>query len=173
MESELVFDPSRPYQITDDLLAIWLPRGRERDAVARGLVAAYSTCQNPGCGCTDARLQAFRVDDRAAKAAFVNDQLRLTWRGSPPPSQNDGPIRLSVDIVTWVVEDDGGNQPPSSVAEFFHEPLPFWLLDALWARWSAPRTSHCADWRAQALDLWQPGERLSTAFVFPDDRPDR
>jgi len=58
MSTSLSFDPSRPCQVGDDLLALWLPRGCGRDALAEGLVASVIVCEDPACRCTIARLQA-------------------------------------------------------------------------------------------------------------------
>ena len=174
MAATLVLDPSRPCQIGDDLLALWLPRGRGRDDLAPGLLAAVNVCGNPACPCTTATLQARLIDDRAERAAREGDKLHVTWRatssGSPAP---EGGAVLEVDMTTGVVVERGGGEPPGTVAGFFEEPLPFWVLDALWVRWRAPRLPSRIDWQAQGLDLWEPGALLSTMLVFPEARPDR
>ena len=172
MSVTLVLDPSRPCQIGDNLLALWLPRGRGRDALADGLIARVDVCENPSCHCTLANLQAVRIDDRAEKAVLGGDKLRLAWHPPTNPPHPEGSARLSVDIVTGVVEASGGGKPPETVAKFFEEPLPFWVLDAFWARWRKSRLHLAVDWKAQALEQWEPGTLLSTMLVFPDERHD-
>ena len=174
MVATLVLDPSRPCQVGDELIALWMPRGRGREDLAPGLLATVDVCSNQGCPCTTATLQAHLIDDRAERAAREGDKLRATWRatsnGAPRPK---GEAVLEVDITTGVVMERGGGKPPAAIARFFEEPLPFWVLDALWARWRAPRLPSGIDWKAQALDLWEPGTLLSTMVVFPEERPDR
>lgn len=171
--AKLVFDPSRPCQLGGDLLALWLPRGRGRDELAAGLIANVTVCGNSACGCTDATLQAQLIDDRAELAEFDADKLRVHWRAtrSEVPQPQGGAV-LTVDITTGVVRSRGGGEPPAPVKRFFDEPLPFWLLDAFWALWARPRPPLPVDWKAQALEQWEPGVLLSTMLAFPEERPD-
>lgn len=172
--TKLVLDPSRPCQLSDDLLALWLPRGRGRDALAPGLIATVNVCGNPACGCTDATLQSYVIDDRAERAEYGDEKLRVHWRAaaSGPPRQK-GEAVLKVDFTTGVVRKRGGGDPPTEVKRFFDEPLPFWVLDALWARWAGHRPPLPVDWKAQALKEWEPGALLPTMLAFPEERPDR
>jgi hypothetical protein len=170
----LRLDPSRPCQVRDDLLALWLPRGRGCDALADGLVATVDVCANPACHCTKAILQAHRIDDRAEQASAEENELRTTWRMPPGgPPQPESKAVLEIDITTGEVTDRGGGKPPAAFSEFFEEPLPFWVLDHLWSRWRAPRLLKGIDWKKQALELWAPGDLLSTMVAFPEERPDR
>jgi hypothetical protein len=174
MRTSLVLDPSRPYQTSEDLLALWLPRGRGRDALASGLVMAVDLCENPSCPCTEAQLHALPIDDRAEKARYDDGHLLVTWRSQPGEKPRpEGPAHLTLDIMTGVVQAKDGAELPAMVAPFFVEPLPYWVLDALWARWRAPRlsTEHI-DWQAQALEHWEPGVLLSTMLAFPEERFD-
>jgi hypothetical protein len=174
MANALIFDPSHPCQIGDDLLALWLPRGRGRDALADGLVATVDVCDNPSCRCTIARLHAVWIDGRAEKAVGTDDGMRITWRNpSDDPPRPQGSVGLTVDFVTGAVEARDGGELPAEVARFFEEPLPFWVLDHLWSRWRAPRLPSGIDWKTQALDVWEPGALLSTMIAFPEERPDR
>ncbi len=173
MATTLTLDPSRPYELNDDLLALWLPRGRGRDDLAQGLLATVDVCENPKCPCTIATLQAHRIDDRAMRAECDNDELSIIWRntsnGHPRP---EGKAVLELDLISGVVAERGGEKLSASVADFFEEPLPYWVLDTLWARWCAPRLPSNFDWKAQALKFWQPGELLSTMLAIPEQRPD-
>ena len=173
MASTLALDPSRPYQVGEGLLALWLPRGRGGDDLAQGLLATVDVCDNPSCSCTLATLRARRIDDSAVRAEYDGDTLRVISRATPsahaPPQ--DAAV-LEVDIATGVVVERGGGKPREAVARFFEEPLPFWVLDALWARWRAPRLPLAIDWRTQALEHWEPGVLLSTMIAFPEERPD-
>lgn len=172
--TKLVLDPSRPCQLSDDLLALWLPRGRGRDALAPGLIATVTVCGNPACGCTEATLQAHLIDDRAERAECDDDKLRVHWRAAASgPSRPVGEAVLKVDFTTGVVKKRGGGEPPEEVERFFEEPLPFWVLDAFWARWAAHRPPLPVDWKVQALAEWEPGALLSTMLAFPEERPDR
>lgn len=174
MRTTLTFDPSRPCQTSEDLLALWLPRGRGRDALASGLVMTVNLCENSDCPCTVAQLHAIPIDDRAEKAEHGDGKLTVTWRTQPSEKPRPkGSTQLTLDIMTSVVETKDGGDLPASVAPFFKEPLPYWVLDALWARWRAPRlpTKHI-DWQAQALECWEPGELLSTILAFPEERFD-
>jgi hypothetical protein len=172
--AKLVFDPSRPFQLGGDLVALWLPRGRGRDELAEGLLANVTVCDNPSCGCMDATLQAKLIDDRAELAEFDGDTLRVHWRASRsevPRPQSEAV--LTVDIATGVVRNREGGDPPVLVKRFFDEPLPFWILDAFWTRWASHRPEPPIDWKAQALEQWEPGLMLSTMLAFPEARPDR
>lgn len=167
-------DPSRPYQIGDELLVLWLPRGGGRDASAQGLLAKIDVCGNPACSCTIATLQAHIIDDRAERALCEGDRLRVSWRPtSNGPARPECAVVLKVDFTTGVVVERGGGKLPAMVARFFEEPLPYWVLDQLWAHWRAHRGPSGIDWKAQASDLWEPGTLLSTFIVFPEERPDR
>jgi len=173
MATALILDPSRPCQVGDDLLALWLPRGRGRDALADGLVATVDVCENPACPCTVARLYAMRIDDRAEQFGRGDNSVRITWRDpSSKTPHPEGSAGLTLDILTGVVEARDGGKPPAIVAPFFDEPLPFWVLDHFWARWSKTRRPLGVDWKAQALEAWEPGVLLSTMEVFPEERLD-
>jgi hypothetical protein len=173
MPTSLVLDPSRPCQVGDDLLALWLPRGRGRDALADGLIATVDVCENPACRCTIARLHAVRIDDRAEKVVRTDDGMRITWRNpSDDPPRPEGSAGLTVDFLTGAVEARDGGNLPAEVARYFEEPLPFSVLDHFWARWSKPRRPLGVDWKAQALEVWEPGVLLSTMEVFPEERLD-
>jgi hypothetical protein len=105
---------------------------------------------------------------------LTSDKLRTTWRASSNgPPHPEGEAVLKLDITTGVVAERGGGKPPAAIGRFFDEPLPFWVLDALWERWRAPRLPSGINWKAQALDLWEPGTLLSTMLAFPEERPDR
>lgn len=169
----LDLDPSRPYQTQGELIAFWRPRGGERDAMAEGLIAIADVCQNPTCSCTDAQLQALRIDDRAVQAVLGGGSLRISWRnheGGPPLPE--GAARIQIDIVSGSIRWPDGGAPDPTVAKFFTEPLPFWVLDHLWERWSTSRPLR-VDWRAQALRFWEPGTLLPAMIAFPEWRPDR
>jgi hypothetical protein len=171
--STLTFDPSRPCQITEDLLALWLPRGRGRDARASGLVASVDVCGNPTCRCTTASLQALPIDDRAHAVERADLRMRVTWSaGASARPQADGFIRVDLDFVNGCVFAPGGGALPEAVAPFFAEPLPYWVLDHLWERWCSLRHLPETEWRAQMRDHWEPGFLLSNLIVFPDQRPD-
>jgi hypothetical protein len=174
MATTLVLDPSLPYQTCEDLLVFWLPRGRGRNALAAGLVALVDICDNPACPCTDARLQVLPIDDRAVRAERNDGHLYIYWdnQGDEPP-RAEGLIKLVLDTLTGVVTASNDGELPSSVAPFFAEPIPFWVLDHLWDRWRAPRLPLGTDWRAQALKHWEPGLLLSKMLAFPEERFDR
>ena len=174
MKTTLTFDPSRPCQVEDDLLALWLPRGRGRDALASGLVATVDVCENPACPCTIARLHAIPIDDRAKRAVRNENSMRITWSDlSSKAPRPEGSAGLRIDFLTGHVEAGEGEALPPLVAPFFEEPLPFWVLDHICARWREPRPPLGFDWKAQALDHWEPGLLLSTMLVFPEERFDR
>lgn len=145
MAAPLDLDPSRPCQVGDDFLALWLPRGRGRDDLAPGLLAAIE-----------------------------GDKVRVSWRtpagGPPVPAVH---AVLELEMTTGAVVERNGGKLPVPFAKFFAEPLPFWVLDALWARWQAPRRHAAIDWQSQALRMWEPGTLLPTMLAFPDERPDR
>lgn len=171
----LSLDPSRPCQVGDGLLALWLPRGRGRDALADGLVATTSVCGNAACRCTTANLSAVRIDDRAEKVVRTKDAMQITWRtrSSDTPARPKGSTRLRIDFLTGAVGASEDGKPLADVARpFFEESLPFWVLDHLWARWRETRPPLGIDWRAQALETWEPGVLLSTMEVFPEERLD-
>ena len=174
MGSTLELDPSRPCQTSGDLLALWLPRGRGRDALARGLVATVTVCDNPACQCTTARLHAVLIDDRAEKVVSKGHRMRIRRRASPPGSPHSREsANLELDFTTGVVEEAKAGELPPFVAPFFAEPLPFWVLDHIWDRWRAPRLPSGIDWKSQALSQWSPDVMLSTMLAFPEERPDR
>ena len=174
MTTSLDLDPSYPCQTSGDLLALWLPRGRGRDALAEGLIATVDVCDNPACRCTIARLHALRVDDRAVRVVHKGGKMRVTWQDSPDgPPHPSGSASLELDIATGAVEAAGGGELPDVVAPLFEEPLPFWVLDHMWAMWREPRLPSGIDWQAQGLTHWEPGTLLPTMVAFPEERPDR
>jgi hypothetical protein len=116
-----------------------------------------------------------RVDDRAEKVVRTKDGMRVTWRdpSSDAPARPKGSAGLRIDFLTGAVTAlEGGEPLPEAIRPFFEEPLPFWVLDHFWARWREPRQPLGIDWKAQALETWEPGVLLSTMEVFPEERLD-
>lgn len=172
MPTKLLLDPSLPIQLADDLLVLWLPRGRERGARAPGLLSSYRLCTNPECLCTTARMVSRAIDDRAERVVRMARSLRLRWRGvSVEEPKPDALAAVDLDFVTGEVRARPGGALPDVIARFFAEPLPYWVLDEIFARWAAMRAT--IDWRPHALARWQPGELLTRMTAFPEARPDR
>ncbi|MFH0901155.1 MAG: SEC-C metal-binding domain-containing protein [Pseudomonadota bacterium] len=175
MSTTLELDPSQSFQIADDILVLWLPRSRGRDARSEGLIATVDICKNPSCKCTEARLQAWYIDDHVKRAVRRRDGhlvlIRLAEETASPPRAK-GFVKLTIDFVTGTIQGENEAKAPTSVAPFFEEPLPYWVLDHMWARWLAPRLKSAIDWKARAFKYWEPGSLLSTMLVFPEDRPD-
>ncbi len=113
MTAALTLDSSHPYQTGEDILALWLPRGRGRDALASGLAVAVDVCQNPSCPCTIARLHAVPIDDRAERAQHDDGRLTVTWENRPNERPHpEGSAQLTLDILTGVVESKDGEELP-------------------------------------------------------------
>lgn len=174
MTTTLQLDASRPYQVAGDLIAFWRPRGRGRDDLAAGLVGTINVCTNRACSCTLATLQLRAIDDRARRAEGTAESMKVEWIPAPHvPPLPELAVTLEVDVMTGEVRGRGGAKLPARVAEHFDEPLPWWVLDAMWDIWIAPRPPSEIDWQAQALDAWEPGTLLPTFTVYPEGRPDR
>jgi len=168
----LRLDPSRPFQVEGPLLAFWLPRGRGRDEVARGLVCAAHCCANPGCLCTDADLTAVPIDDRVQRVELVNSSMKLVGRsGGDLP--DIAPIGFLLDIVTGAARGIDGGPLPADVVPFLEAPFPGWVLDHLFARWRDARPCREIRWQDGMLGHWLPGEMLSFMETHPDERFDQ
>lgn len=167
----LSLDPSYPYQLEDELLALWLPRGRGRGDRARGLVGRLFPCRNPRCLCSEVRLAALAIDDRAGSVSWENDALHVVGR-----ARTELPVKrcetISIDYFTGVVHGPAGAPLSAELSPFFREPLPGWVLDDLYARWLSSREP-LASWREQALSEWEPGTLLSHMLVYPEARFDQ
>lgn len=174
MKSTLELDPSYPYQVSGELLAFWRPRGRGRDALAEGLVATVSLCTAQECQCTVVHLNAWLVDDRATQVTREGSQVATGWsmRGDPRPRPT-GSAQIELDMATGAARLRGGGALPEGLRGYFIEPVPYWVLDHLWALWCAHRPILRGDWRAETLKHWTPEALLSTMLSFPEERVDR
>jgi len=161
-------DPSYPYQLEGDLLAVWRPRGRARDARAAGLVAKLWPCTNPRCACSDVQVSTVLLDDRATSVRFVDGALSVTSLGQ---SSSRGPS-IAIDFFTGAVSGANDTPLPKEVAPFFDKPLPGWVLDDIYALWRTQRSASPLPWRETALESWEPGYLLPHTAVFPDARFD-
>ncbi len=99
--------------------------------------------------------------------------MRVSWRDQRGGPRPEGAHGFKIDIVTGAFRSPDGQEPDPAVAQYFREPLPFWVLDHLWELWCAPRPPLKADWREQALRLWEPGDLLPAMIAYPEWRPDR
>ncbi len=165
-----MLDASRPYQVQDDLLAIWLRRGRGQHDRALGLLCTLDVCSNPTCLCTEVGMSGDLIDDRLFSAEMIERTLTTKWREQPPTKTPSA--KLTLDFLTGVVEAHGGGELPAVVRPFFVEPLPGWVLDHVFDLW-APSRPFGISWREQALDHWSPGDLLPHMVAFPDARFDR
>ncbi len=169
--ARLDLDPSRPYQLGNGFLVIWLRRGRGRGDRARGLLATVGVCTNAECACTKAVVAALPIDDRLLWAKRDRRGLKLSWEvGSERPPRVFH--QLTMDFATGEVTDARGGAVGAEIAPFFREPIPSWVLDDIHAEWARSRPLLLEPWSEQALRDWRPGEMLSITTAYPDSRPD-
>ncbi len=172
--STLHLDPSYPYQISGNLLALWKPRGRGRDDLAESLVAAINVCTDEACLCTDAYLNVWLIDDRATKVTREGSRVSMEWtRREDPRPRPERSARLKLDMTTGAIQLRGGDALPEDLQSYFEAPLSYWVLDSLWLLWRALRAAQEIDWYPQALKNWEADEYLSMALAYPNSRPDR
>ena len=167
----LLLDPSRPYQLDEGLLAIWLPRGCGRDDRARGLVATVDVCPSPTCRCTEARLTAAEIDDRAEWWGFRGKNVAIAWRvaGEAPKTAFH---HLTLDFLDGRVTGPDGSAVPELLQPYFQRPVPAWVLDDICERWARSRRLPEGLRDEQALRDWQPGHMLSILGTCPERRFD-
>ncbi len=170
----LDLDPSRPYQLVGDLLAIWLPRGRGRDDRAAGLLLRLEACTHTICNrLTHFHLVAHVVDDRLQWAKAGKRSLPTQWIDGGEDAVFPDPVALALDTESGRVGGGGPDHgPPEHLLPFFAAPLPAWLLDDLHARWLALFPPAPADWPSRAIAHWSPGELLTTLHADPTHRMD-
>lgn len=167
----LSLDPSYPFQLEGDLIAIWLPRGRARDDRARGLVGRIFHCRNPGCLCSEVTVATLAIDDRAGSVSCDGDALHVVGRARTelPVERREN---ISLDYFTGLAHGPAGAPLSTELSAFFREPLPGWVLDDLYTRWAASREP-LASWHEHALSQWEPGTLLSHMLVYPAARFDQ
>lgn len=168
----LDLDPSYPYQLGDKLLAIWLPRGRGRDARAPGLLIKYHICTNPECNCTEAIMSAYLINDRLKQAKAKKASISIVWRENEERIPEAVPFSFAFDFCTGQISPPRGSELPESVACFLREPIPSWVMDDLFEEWAAERPLLDFDWKERALRTWEPGDLLSEHLSLPEGRPD-